>query len=341
MRDELLAYLLNDLDDEQRRRIEERLEVDPIWQHELERLSTLIDAQEPNKNEVGELPDDLVRRTCSFVKQASSQGALSPAVLPASLTESQERLVSRGNRWSLVDWGVVAAILLVMGSLLLPAIRESRDAARRAQCQDNLHQLGTLLAMVAEQTGGELPRIAHDENAGMYAVKLAEQGFISHEKLAELVLCPSSQLADDVRRGLTVFRVPGRQELQIANSAEIRSLRKIMGGSYAYRIGYVTNRGSYRHVNFTSSTYEPMMADKPSFAVVGFQSDHHGSCGQNVLFQDQSVRFVQMCLEKNRDKNWYLNEDNQHAAGKSKHDVVMIRSEARPMGLRVHSKTRD
>lgn len=328
MRDELLAYLLNDLDEAQRVRVEERLEVDPIWQHELARLRLLVDAQENNAND---LPVDLVSRTCAFVEQASSQGAYSPAVLPASLTESQERLASRRNTWSLADWGVVAAILLVMGSLLFPALQESREAARRRQCQENLHTLGTLLATYAERNGGQLPEIDHDEHAGMYAVKLAELGIIPREQLAELLLCPSSQLADDVRRGLLVFRIPERRELESAQGVFANTLLANMGGSFAYRVGYTDQRGNYRQVKFTNSSHAPVMADKPSFAVVGFQSDHHG-CGQNVLFQDQSVRYLRVCREDNRDNHWFLNEDNQEAAGKNKYDVVMIRSDARPLG---------
>ncbi|MGI9427765.1 MAG: anti-sigma factor family protein, partial [Bythopirellula sp.] len=111
MRDDLLAYLLNDLDEEQRRRIEQRLEVDPIWQHELERLRAYVEsAHQASDSPDDSLPENLVNRTCSFVKQASSQGALSPAVLPASLTESQDLVAVKTNRWTLIDFAVVASI---------------------------------------------------------------------------------------------------------------------------------------------------------------------------------------------------------------------------------------
>lgn len=336
MRDELLAYLLNDLDDEQRSRIESRLESDPIWRHELERLRTYVEgAHQASSADDDAPPVDLVHRTCSFVKQASAQGALSPAVLPASLTESQDAAAPNTRRWSLIDIAAVACILLIMGSLLFPALRQSRDAARRQQCQENLHRLGVALAKFAKQSSGQLPAIERHENAGMYALKLVESGFLTSE---QLVVCPSTKLAEDIYRGVVVMRIPTRRELATTTGTKLNLLLKIMGGSFAYRVGYVDQNGIYRQVKYSGRSNVPIMADKPNSENYGYQSDHHDLCGQNVLFQDQSVRFIQLCIQVNRDKHWFLNEDNQPAAGKHKNDIVMISSEARPSGLLTVSK---
>ena len=335
MRDELLAYLLNDLDDEQRARIKARLESDPTWRHELERLRSYVEgAHEASDSEADIPPADLVDRTCSFVKQASAQGELSPTVLPPMLTESLDVAAPAKRRWSLLDMAVAGGILLVMGTLLLPALRESRDAARRQQCHDNLHRLGTALAQFAEHSkAGQLPAIDRNENAGMYAIKLVESGMLTREQLVELLVCPSTQLADDVQRGVIVMRIPTRRELAVAKGAQLKSMLENMGGSFAYRIGYVDKQKNYRQIEFGGRSNAPVMADKPCTSVVGFQSANHGGCGQNVLFQDQSVRYLQFCIETDRsDRHWFLNEDKQPAAGKNLHDIVMIRSEATPFG---------
>ncbi len=334
MRDELLAYLLNDLDDEQRSRIEARLESDPVWRHELERLRSYMgEARDTSTGETDTPPEDLVHRTCLFVKQASAQGALSPAVLPASLTESQDAAAPKNRRWTFLDMSVVAGLMLVMASLLLPALRESREAARRLKCQENLHRLGFALAQFAEQSGGQLPAIGRHENAGMYALKLVESGILTRGQLIELLVCPSTQLAEDVSRGVRVIRIPSRLELASATGAKLQSLLDNTKSSFAYRIGYVDEQGIYRQVTFTGRCNAPVMSDKPSFASVGYQSDNHKKCGQNVLFQDQSVRYFQLCIQTNRDKHWFLNEDDQPAAGKHKNDIVMMRSEMSPFGL--------
>ncbi len=332
MRDELLAYLLNDLDDQQRQRVEERLEVDPIWQHELERLRSYVDASRGQDDDSEPLPEDLVHRTCSFVRQASSQGELSPAVLPAKLSESRDATQSRGNHWTMVDWVVVASILTIMGTLLVPAIQESREAARRVQCQAKLKELGHAFISFAEQHDGQLPAIGRNENAGMYAVRLLESGVITPEALSNALQCPSDETAETAIAGTVSLVVPTRDEMRRATRAQIQWMVKRMGGSFAYRIGYIDRQGNYRQIKFTRSSSEPMLADKPSYEVAGFQSPHHGPCGQNVLFQDGSVSFVQICIQTGPDKHWFLNEDKKHAAGMHRADIVMGRSEASPSG---------
>lgn len=338
MRDELLAYLLNDLDDEQRQRVEDRLEADPIWQHELERLSNYINAaqtestDQADASETESLPEDLVSRTCSFVREASAQGELSPAVLPARLSESRDAAAPRKNRWTLLDLAVVASILAVIGSLIAPAIQESRESARRAQCQEQLRTLGLALNRFAEQHNRRLPAIGQHENAGMYAVKLLESGLISPDELRESLVCPSDSLAEEMRNDQEQLHVPTPKQLQQATQSELHFMVKRMGGSFAYRIGYFDRRGNYRQVKFTGSSSQPMMADRPSYEMVGFQSPNHGTCGQNVLFQDGSVRYVQICIQTGPDRHWFLNEQDKHAAGMHQSDIVMGRSEASPSG---------
>jgi prepilin-type N-terminal cleavage/methylation domain-containing protein len=67
-----------------------------------------------------------------------------PSTSPVSLApEPPVRACRRG--FTLIELLVVIAIIAILIALLLPAVQAAREAARRAQCVNNLKQIGLAL----------------------------------------------------------------------------------------------------------------------------------------------------------------------------------------------------
>jgi hypothetical protein len=214
-----------------------------------------------------------------------------------------------------------------MLTLLFPALMHQQQMALRTACEQNLMRLGNALAHYANANNQTYPPIAASGNrsaAGIVIPTLFDGGYLDDPSI---VLCPASPEAAE-RAGQCP---PTLDQIDRAAGKQLAQLQNRMGGSYGYLMGHMVDR-RFQMPRYQSRAYFPIISDAPSGSQPGLASTNHGCRGQNVLFEDNHVRFVSGCLANGRDQI-FLNNLGLVAAGVNPEDVVIGRSGASPTVL--------
>lgn len=154
---QLIGYLLDALDEEEREQIEQELARRPELRKKLQRLKDRLGFLDLGRVDVSP-PQGLAERTCQLVLQ-SRQTVLSDCPVSASVGlrkrgQSVDRRVfgfrlsplgdywaGHGTNWSFADLAVGTLVVLIVISLLFPALAEVRFRSRVVVCRDNCREL--------------------------------------------------------------------------------------------------------------------------------------------------------------------------------------------------------
>ncbi len=326
--EQLLGYLLGALDDSEREILEEDLRHDPQLRRALNRVRRSLrclhhaDGDEPP-------PPGLAHRTCDRIFAAGPRPPAKPPSPPAAAdvplpvlpAVAESTAVWLPGTW--MNMTVTLGVFFIAALLLFPAINRSRTRAQTLTCQDNLRLLGVALDAYSQHHGGYFPHVPAQgplAAAGIYAPTLLRDGLIAETRA---VLCPGGEAARQ-----HPARIPAVEELQQASQQELPQLRREMGGSYGYCLGYL-ERGQYRGRKNLHRPHFALLADAPSPRPDRL-SLHHGGAGQNVLFEDGRVCFV-ASTKPNLGDDIFLNDEGHVAAGLSADDAVIGPSDAAPL----------
>lgn len=324
MREQLLGYLLDALDDHERAAVERQLASDPAWRAELESLQTFF-AAFADRSEPIAPPAGLAERTCDLVDECREAARDSSSVRRPTVAHA---VGSARTRWGVADSIVMAGILLVASMLFFPAIANSRYAARIAACQNNLRQLGFALASYSDKAGAgyfpAVPSRGPRAFAGFYAPVLLDSGYLVEKKL---LICPSSPLAGPE----SAFEFPSIDQIDQATPHQLRWIQRVAGGSYGYNLGVVVDGVHHAAKNLGRASFALMADAPPSTTTSDTVLINHLGTGRNVLYEDGQVRFLPVKLiEQTWPDHPFMNREGLPEAGVDANDAVVGPSAAPP-----------
>ena len=311
MKYDLVGYLLGALEMVEQQEVEEALQDDVKLRKQLEVLAFRLQPLETCRHM--EPSAGLSDRTCRAVAQLSEKASLPEH----NAFSGRETLVGRRS-WTLADTLFSSGLILVLALLLFPAILNSRYMADLRSCQDNLRQIGSAMRQYSDLNHGYFPVIPGEGRmavAGAYAPILVSNGYMNGR---QMVYCPAVQNAN------TWVTVEPLTKDVLADSVglELAETQRQLYGDYGYNPGHMRD-GSYQPHRNLQRSYFPVVADVAGSTGSQRASANHAGFGQNVLFEDGSVRFLRNPQTMTNDL-LYLSERHRMELGRNPEDSVIL-----------------
>lgn len=321
MDENLVGYLLDALDPDERRQVEDRLRGDANARRRLQRLKELVQPLAADLDPIDPPPGLWVRALARVAEHRCRPLPEAPPVL-------KSRAPAPRGWWRRADLLVAASILLVLGLLLPPTLYYLRYRGNVLACQNNLRVFYAALQDYSERHHGDFPNVATaappPRNVpGMFVVALHDDGLLGDDTGMD---CPS--------QGRALLYRPSRTEVETMPPERFQQCAVRMAGCYAYSLGYLDPLGRVRGLRRPGQPAAvPILADRPPEGVARGDlgnSPNHAGRGQNVLYTDGHCVFHTGRAVGLGGDDIYLNQDQKVAAGKNQNDTVLATGDALP-----------
>jgi hypothetical protein len=321
-REHLLGYLLGALEHEQHEQVESELSQNDTLRSELNGLRARMQRIGLDHHpEYLEAPVGLASRTCLLVAQERERKVNPKMSSGAWIASESSRRMSWTESW------VAAAVVLVAASLFFPALSYSRFQSQVAACQNQLRLIGFGLHGYSElQPDSSFPGPAASGNrsaAGIVAPML-----ISHQLVprSRAFFCPAARQ----NRGGADPELPTLEAVDLASGKALAVMQRAMGGDYGFNFGYTDNGQLVRPRNASRPDFV-LAGDAPSNAQRRRVSANHRGQGQNVLYEDGHLRFVNSTSGPQLPDDPFHNRKGWVAAGVDSDDAVLGASADPPL----------
>jgi len=268
MREHLVGYLLDALDEGETRQVEAALadqRQGDVLRRELDALKRALAPLAIDRGSVP-APANLAARTLAFVGAQTFPETL-PLRRPMTPVAHEAGRQAAGRAW--LDRLLLAASALAACILVVPLVYDAIVESRARRVERNLQTVAGAIHGYGEShrlyptppDGGPLSR------AGLYAPTLVSD----HRLVADdgTLLVPDSAQA---RKGS--FRIPSRDELEAAvGTPRFDELIRIMGGDFGYTLGHRCPEGRLQPNKNLRRAAHPLLADAPAECCE--KSDNH------------------------------------------------------------------
>ena len=278
----LVDFHLEQLDEPEAKLVRKRLEEDAEFRQLSQDLANTFAAVDllPER----EAPSDLVAKTMARIRQAKQANA-------AVAREEMARPLVRPT-FSLREGIIVAASVLVIASIFVPSLQEAKRVSRVGQCGANVGQIGTGLQEYASANAGMLPAAngksprwlpggPQSESNSRALFHLVQGKFVPQMAFQ----CPAAESSQPFQVAGEMQDFPGARSVHYSYQHSIGSQRisredpKLM--AVAKDMVILADATPF----YRDGTFRP---EQPDTAV----SDNHGRTGQNVLYLDMHVGWV-------------------------------------------------